>query len=148
MPQKIYFYKAKIFSEEVTQGFSRENVYESIKSLLKGSDSHAAEFIEKYFEVINIDYIRISYRAIEEINPSFSNKLNCIFNPDFSQFFMIESEIWSTLEKIVEQLIMNNLSQKNEEETTDILKENYEISREYVLLSELFNKKLLFGNIF
>lgn len=148
MSQIIYFYKAKIFSEEVTQGFSRENVYESIKSLFKGSDSHAEEFIEKYFEVMTIDYIKISYSAMEKINPSFSNKLDCIFNPKFSHFFMIEPEIWSTLEKIVEQLIRNNLSRKNKEKTTDILKKNYEISREYVLLSEIFNKKLLFGKIF
>lgn len=148
MSQRFYFYKSKVFSEEVTEGFSRENVYESIKSLFKGSDSHAEEFIGKYFEVITIDSIRISYSAIEKINPNFSKRLNCIFNAKISHFFMIEPEIWSTLEKIVEQLIRNNLDKKNEEKTPDILKKNHEISREYVLLSELFNKKLLFGKIF
>lgn len=148
MSQNIHFYKTKAFLEEVPPNFPKESVYESIKSLFKGCDSHAAEYIDRYFELINIDSINISYSAIQKINPDFSKKLNCIFDPADSQFFMIDPEIWSTLEKIVEKLIMDNFDPKKGVKPTDRLKKNYEISLEYGRLLELFKKNLLFGNIF
>jgi predicted RNA-binding protein with PIN domain len=148
MSKNLHFYRITVFSEEVTQGFSRDNVYESSKSLFKGGENYAAEFIEKYFETISLNSMFISASAIEKIIPKFSEKLKYIFDPKFGSFFMVDQEIWSALEKIIEQNIRDIFKEKKKAQLTDRLKENYEISSDYALLLELFKKNLLFGNIF
>lgn len=148
MSLNLHFYRITVFSEEVNQGFSRDNVYDSVKSLFKGGENYAAEFIEKYFETISLNSMFISASAIEKIIPKFPEKLKYVFEPKFCAFFMIDQEIWSALEEIIEQNIRDNFKERKKAQTPDRLKENSEISSDYALLLELFKKNLLFGNIF
>lgn len=148
MSQNIHFYKAIVFSEILSQDFSVNNVYNSINSLFSGCDNYAAEYIEKYFETIPLSFIFISANQIEKHIPGFSNNLKYVFNPKSSTFFMLDQEIWLGLEKIIEEKIRETFDQKGNTNTAERLRDTFELSAEYVQLSNLFQKKMLFASIF
>lgn len=148
MSQNFHFYKTLIFSENSIQDFPLDNVYNSIKSLFSGCDSYAVEYIEKYFETIPLSSIFISANQIEEHIPGFSKDLKYVFNPKKSTFFILDQKIWSGLEKIIEKKIRETFAHKLNKNTADRLKYTSELSGEYVQLSNLFQKKMLFASIF
>ena len=148
MSQNIYFYEIIVFSEDLIQDIPAINVYNSVKSLFNGGDNYAAEYIEKYFKIIPLNSIFINVNQIKKHLPRFSKKLKYVFNPNHSTFFMLDQEIWSGLEKIIEQNIREIFEQKENTNTADRLRDTSELSTEYILLSNLFLKKMLFASIF
>lgn len=148
MSQSFQFYKLKVFSEKTTQGFSRENVYESLKSLLKGSDRYSSEMIEEYLELVPLSFMHISASEIEELIPELDKKLKYVFDPQLTTLFMVDEAIWSGVQVITEKAIREILREKSKSKTTNRLQDIYEISNDYILLSKLFEGKLLFVNIF
>lgn len=148
MSQKLQFYKLEVFSEETTQGFDENNVYESIKALLKGSEHLALEMKDKYFKNVQLDSIDISYSELEENNSGFENELKFIYEPKKVPFFMVDNIIWSKIQQIVDNKIEKKYQKKTKSETAQRLKEISRISEDYNTLSNLFDRKLLFVFIF
>ena len=148
MSQNLYFYEIILFYKDLIQDIPESNVYNSVKSLFNGCDNYAAEYIEKYFKIIPLNYIFINANQLEKHLPRFSKKLKYVFNPKHSTFFMLDQEIWSGLEKIIEQNIREIFEQKENTNTADRLRNTSELSTDYILLSNLFQKKMLFASIF
>ena len=138
MTQEFYFYKQKIFAEEISQKFSHEHVSSAIKALLKNSNLEEDEQLRnELFEEVEINSLSIS---------AYDNKVeklltkNLFISPH-SRLFMVSQKIWSTIEKLIED------RQKELKATTDQTNEFSQLSKDCSTLKELFDKKLLFINI-
>lgn len=148
MSQTLHFYKLVLFSEQTTEGFSRENIYESLKCLFRGSDPYVAEMVEKHFEYINLDYVSISFGQIENIIPEINQKILHLFNRRTSAFFIVEENIWLAIEQILHNKIIEIMKGRKKSEMADRLQKVSQICSDYTLLNKLFKSKLLFVNVF
>ncbi|MGB3207024.1 MAG: hypothetical protein WBB28_18725 [Crinalium sp.] len=148
MSPSLQFRKVNFFlSEEVTQHFLRESVYDSIKSLLRETDQRSSDYIEKYFENIPLKYLHIDASQLEKIIPEFDKHLKFpLFDPKRTTFFMVDPEIWAAIQKIALDRIKDIV--KAEDPTKVDWKKFTGISSEYSLLENLMVNKLLFVNIF
>lgn len=147
MSLALQFHKLAVFSEGTTQDFPPENIHKSLKLLLRGTEEHSAEYVEKFFEPINFKYLQIDVSQLENFIPSFPKELKYpIFDPQKTTFFMMDRKIWSAIEQIVEARMKGYLEKKQKRE--DKLIKAAGISKDYELLSNLFSEKLLFANTF
>jgi hypothetical protein len=148
MSLKLHFWQTKIFSEEVTQGFSYESLHEALKSLLRGTEMRSSEYIEKYFENVQLNYLRISEAQLEKIVPDYSKNLKYVlFDPQKTIFFMMDHQVWGGVQTIVESSIKNVINEEKQS-LEEKLKRTTGIAKDYDRLSTLFEKKFLFANIF
>ncbi|MEH1933649.1 MAG: hypothetical protein V7L14_07940 [Nostoc sp.] len=148
MSQNFQFYKLQVFSENTTQGFGENNVYESIKALLKGSEHISSEMKDEYFENVQLDSIDITYSEFEKSNPGFEKNLKYLYEPQKIVFFMVDHIIWSGIQEIVDNKIKKQYQKKTKSKTAQRLNEISRISEDYNTLLNLFNRKLLFVFIF
>ncbi|OBQ18623.1 hypothetical protein [Anabaena sp. AL93] len=144
MVQTLLFYKIKLLSENATD-FSRENIYESIKNLLKGSDRVASDMIHKYFEEIIIDSVDISYEKIIKIDPNFEIEIKRIFDKTKSNFFLVDENMWYLMQEVIDGEIAN-IYQK-ELKFAERLNEIANVCQDYSHLKEVYEKKLLMADI-
>ncbi|MEG3921168.1 hypothetical protein [Microcoleus sp. POL10_C6] len=148
MSQKLQFWQTKIFSEEVTQGFTYESLYEALKSLLRGTEIHSSEYVENYFEKVQLNYLRINLAQLEKIVPEDTKNLKYVlFDPKKTTFFMMDHQIWSGIQTLTESFIRDTINEEKQE-LEEKLKKTTGIAKDYDCLSNLFEKKLLFVAIF
>jgi hypothetical protein len=149
MSQQLYFLKTKCFSEQTVQksNIARENVYEAIKAIFRGGDAHASEMIERYFELIEPIKLVIGINEFKEISPDFSTNLKLVFDKKSSSLFMVFQQEWNVIEQIVEKRTKEIINQKNNSPLDERLKEVSEIFRDYILLKNLYDGNILFGQI-
>jgi hypothetical protein len=137
-----------IFTEEVPQNFPPESIHGALKSLLRGTESNSTEYIEKYFENVGLTYIRITETNLEKAVPGYGNKLDyLLFDPQKTLFFMMDKKVWDGVQKIVEASIRDALNE-DKQELNNRLKKIAGIGKDYDHLSNLFEKRMLFANIF
>lgn len=147
MTQKIQFRKLKIFSEEVTSDFPPENIHESLRLLLRGTEKKSTEYIDKYFEHIRVPYLQITVSQLEKVIPDFDKTVKYpLFDPRQTTFFMMDHQVWHGIQEITETLLKDAANQ--EKELDNKLNKIAGIAKNYDLLLELFTQKLLFANIF
>jgi hypothetical protein len=134
MSQNLYFYKQKIFSEEVCRNFSHDEINSSVKALLKKHDLEEDEDLRNIiFEELEPNLILISayHKSIEK----FLTKTR--FVSPKSKFFMINPKILTVIEKVVKSQEKSDYSENQTSQVLDDLS----------ILKELCEKKLLFVNI-
>jgi len=149
MSQGIQFYTIKIFSEMFllefngdTIPFSSKNIYECLKGLFQGTETKSPEYVQKYFDSVDLDYLfDISLSELEKIDPDLERKYQYIFDPKSDSLSFINEELWSTLEKIIFDKTKQCLS---DDEKSKSLKNNVKISQDYKKLLDLFQKRILF----
>jgi outer membrane receptor for monomeric catechols len=134
MSQNLYFYKQKIFSEEICRNFTHDEINSSVKALLKKHDLEENEDLRNaIFEELEPNLILISayHKSIEK----FITKTRFI-SPK-SKFFMVSNKILAAIEKVVQSQEKSNYSESQTSQVFDDLS----------TLKELCEKKLLFINI-
>lgn len=152
MSQAIHFFTIKIiFSEKFLSEFNRDtipfsskNIYECLKGLFQGTETKSQEYVEKYFDPVDLDYLGIDLHELEHIDQDLDHKYQYIFGKSNTLSFVNE-ELWSTLEKIIFDKTQKCFS---EEAKSKSLKNNVEISQDYKKLLDLFQKRILFMAIF
>jgi hypothetical protein len=152
MPQGIHFFTIKIFSEKFlsefngeTISFSSENIYQCLKGLFQGTEIKSQEYLEKYFDRVDLYYLDIDLCELEKIDPDLNQKYQYIFDPKSDTLSFINEELWSTLEKIIFDKTKQCFSEDSESKS---LKNNVKISQDYKRLLDLFKKRILFMSIF
>lgn len=152
MSQGIHFYTIKIFSEVFisefngdTISFSSKNIYQCLKGLFQGTEIKSQEYLEKYFDNVELDYLDIDLPELEKIDPDLEQKYQYIFDPKSDILSFINEELWSTLEKIIFDKTKQCFS---EDAKSKSLKNNVKISQDYKKLLDLFQKRILFMAIF
>lgn len=147
MSQEIQFQKIKLFADDVAESFPPENVVGSIRALLRGTDQYTEEYIKQFFEHIPLESLTISVCELDQLIPEFqANAEYQLFDPKKITFLLVDSNIWSGIENVVEiQLkdILEAEGQKNKK-----LEKIGKIMNDYRLLSSLSTKKLLCLNTF
>jgi hypothetical protein len=149
MSKSFQFLKTNCFSEQAVQKLNipRENVYEAIKGLLRGSDAHATDMIGSYFEPVEPTALFISLNEVKEIGFD-TKKLQYIFDQKKSPVFMVFPPEWKIIEQIVEKRTKKIINQENQSVLDEKLKDVSEISMDYVLLKKLYDGNILFVNVF
>jgi hypothetical protein len=152
MSQAIQFYTIKIFSKKFlsefdgnTIPFSSKSIYECLKGLFQGTETKSQEYVEKYFDAVELGYLEIHLSELEKIDPDLNQKYEYIFDPKSDPFSFINKELWSNLEKIIFDKTKQCLSDNEESKS---LKNNMKISQDYKKLLDLFQKRILFMAIF
>lgn len=148
MSQKLQFWQTKIFSEEVTQGFTDESLYEALKSLLRGTEIYSSEYVSNYFETVQLNYLRINLAQLEKIVPEDTKNLKYVlFDPKKTTFFMMDRQIWRGIQTLTESFIRDTINEEKQK-LEEKLKKTTGIAKDYDCLSNLVEKKLLFVSIF
>jgi len=152
MSQEIQFYTIKIYSDMFlsefdgeTIPFPSENLYESLKKLFQGTETKAQEYVEKYFNNVELDYLSIYLRELEKIDQKLDHKYQYIFDKNNNSMSFINESLWSSLETIIFDKTKNCFSNYNKSKS---LKDNVKISQDYKKLLDLFQKRILFMAIF
>lgn len=152
MSQEIQFYTIKIYSDMFlsefdgeTIPFPSENLYESLKKLFQGTETKAQEYVEKYFNNVELDYLSIYLRELEKIDQKLDQKYQYIFDKNNNSMSFINESLWSSLETIIFDKTKNCFSNDNKSKS---LKDNVKISQDYKKLLDLFQKRILFMAIF
>jgi hypothetical protein len=147
MSQILQFQKLKVFKEEISPHFPSENIYESLRLLLRGTEKNYDEYIDLCFQGIGSSYLEIDVLEIEAFVPEFYNDLKYpIFDPKKITFFMLDENIWSAVQLVIDKKIKTCLNAELEVEQK--LAKVVETSKDYKLLLDLFEQKLLFAAIF
>lgn len=147
------FFTIKIFSEMFlsefdgeTNPFNSNSIYECLKGLFQGTEIKSKEYVEKYFDPVDLDYLLdIRLSELEKIDAELENKFQYIFDSKHQPLLFINEELWSTLEKIIFDKTQKCLS---DDDKSKSLKNNVAISQDYNKLLNLFRKKILFMAIF
>jgi uncharacterized protein (UPF0305 family) len=117
MTQDLYFYKQKIFSEEVAQLFSQEEVHSAVKALLHKRDlEEETELRDNLFEEVDLSDFEVSAynKEIQQLLESDTE-----FIPPQSRRFMMNKKIWSAVQKIVWSKYSEIEKNKDEPSVTD-----------------------------
>ncbi|WP_353932222.1 hypothetical protein WJM97_06460 [Okeanomitos corallinicola TIOX110] len=149
MPQEIQFFTIKIFSEMFlsefngeTNPFNTNSIYKCLKELFQGTETKSQEYVDKYFDNVELDYLcNITLSELEKIDADLDKKYQHIFDPKTNTLSFVNEELWSTLEKIIVDKTQKCLSGENKSTS---LKNNVKISQDYQKLLDLFNKRILF----
>ena len=138
MSQDLCFYRQKIFSEEICQNFTHEEINSCLKTLLKKHSLEEDETLrDKLFEEIEISSIFIS--AYDEKIEKLLTK--SLFLSPQSRFFMVNKKVLSAIHTIVES------KQKETKGSSNSTDELSQLSTDYSTLEDLFDKKQLFINL-
>ena len=170
MSQNLHFYKLKIFPEDLAAQLKRDEIDKALKALLANYelDGKDEKLRERIFEEIEVDIDLSGYEP--KIKEFFSNPE--LFVSPNSRIFLMTEEIWAAISECIfeecnkaeaekeEQKSEAKNSNKKEKEKSgaenaakkDDFKQRLEpikpLLKAYFILDELFNKKLLFVNIF
>lgn len=148
MSQEIQFRKINFFAQNVTESFPIENIVESVRILLRGTDQYSSEYIGQFFEDISLESLTISVGEIEQLIPEFhANPKYQLFDPTKITFLLVDQVIWSGIQKIVEEQLKAILTAEGKDKNNKLEKTG-KIMNDYSLLSSLVTNKLLCLNIF
>ncbi|MEI6445273.1 MAG: hypothetical protein WCO29_19635 [Nostocales cyanobacterium ELA583] len=153
MTQRIQFSIIKVFSEKFLSEFDGEtnpfvtgNIYECLKGLFKGTEKNSSEYVEKYFENVELNYLSITEVELEKIDKTSLKELKYIFDRETNSLSLVDEELWINLEKIIFNELKKCLD--NNEDMKKSLKYHCDIIHDYQKLLGLFHKRILFINIF
>ncbi|MBD2777008.1 hypothetical protein [Iningainema tapete] len=155
MTQDVFFYRQKVLPEKISQLFSREEVYEAVKSLLAKKDLEKdSKLRKKLFEEVDLKLVQISAYS-EEIDKLLTKEIN--FINQHSRFFMMNEKMWKAIKKEIfclystietNQTVKYKSDSNIDEQLNELCQQNnFLIMIEYKILEELYNKNLLFVNI-
>jgi hypothetical protein len=148
MSQDLYFYQFSWYSDKFID-LPRENIFESVKALFKGSDrtsQNIDDMIQQYFGKLDLDFLEITYEDIQQIDSNFEQKQQFLFDKRKHSFFFIDECCWKNLESITDNKI-KSIYDEGKYELHERLKEVSEISKDYNHLKQYFDNKILFAQI-
>ncbi|MCT7958064.1 hypothetical protein [Laspinema palackyanum] len=150
MTQKLQFRKSKIFEESVLESFPHESIHHSLQELLKGTELNSEEYIDKYFEKVETKgYLQITNSSLEKVlGEKYRDSLKYkLFDPKKTTFFMMDHKVWEGIQEIID-LKIKEMSGNSEKDKNAYFEKMSGIMGDHDILSDLFNKKMLFANIF
>lgn len=152
MSQEIQFYTTTILSDIFlsefngeTNPFSSNNIYQCLKGLFQGTEKKSEEYVKKYFENVELDYLSISASELEKINKDFKEELKYLFDPQSNTFSFVNETLWSNLQTIIFDQSKKCFSNEDKKKSLDY---NLAIMQDYKRLLDLFQKRVLFMVIF
>ncbi|KHG39421.1 MULTISPECIES: hypothetical protein [Aphanizomenon] len=149
MSQFLCFYKVNILSEEV-KNFPRENIYESVKLLFRGSDTttqNIEDMIQEHFTEIKLSILDITYENIQGINQNFEEQQKFIFDKTKSSFFFVTESDWEIIQIIIDKNIGSYFNKDREYSWQERLANITKICIDCDNLKQVFNNKQLFALI-
>jgi hypothetical protein len=138
-----------ILSEEV-KNFPRENIYESVKLLFRGSDTttqNIEDMIQEHFTEIKLSILDITYENIQGINQNFEEQQKFIFDKTKSSFFFVTESDWEIIQIIIDKNIGSYFNKDREYSWQERLANITKICIDCDNLKQVFNNKQLFALI-
>ena len=152
MTQKIQFYTTKLFSEvflskfkDGTIPFSSNNIYQCLKELFAGTQIKSQEYVEEYFDNVELDYLSIYLSELEKVEPQSTKNYQYLFDSKTNSFSFVDETLWSNLEIIIFDKSKECFSGADKKKS---LKDNLAIMEDYKKLLHLFWKRVLFIAVF
>jgi len=144
MSIKLQFWQTK----NLSGGITYESLDEAFKNLPEGAKTYSDEYMKKYFEHIQLNYLRISEAQLEKAIPDYNKELKySLFDPQEATFFMMDHQTWRAIQAIIESSIKKAINEE-EQSLEERLERTIGIAKDCECLSTLFSKRALFLAIF
>lgn len=155
--QYIQFYRLNIYPEDLLETIKdRDLIHKSIKILLSESQNNIEDidnYIEKYFELIELDFLFLTKESIEEEMPNFSQDTKKVFDRRTHSLFMVDENLWEKIIKVVFKERDNSSNEFTKRDGSFVenkikqLKTEMSYNSDLLELQSVFEKKTLFGAV-